>query len=122
MIRRKIAALGAAGAIALAAIGCGSADSPATPAGTQQQQQPPGGGVPPDMSGLASQLGVSASELQAAMEKLRDAGGSPDDMAATLAKELGLTTAKVQEALESARPEGAPPAAGQPPAADTTSA
>ena len=50
------------------------------------------------------------------MEKPRNAGGSPDDMAASLAKELGLSTAKVQAALESARPHG------QPPSADTTSA
>ena len=121
MIRRRIAALGAAGAIALAAIGCGSADS-TTPPRTQPQQQQPAGGGPPDMSGLATELGVSASDLQAAMEKLRGAGGSPDDMAASLAKELGLTTAKVREALESARPQGQPPGAGQPPSADTTSA
>ena len=85
-----------------------------TPSGTQQQQQQPTGGGPPDMSGLATELGVSAGELQAAMEKLRSAGGSPDDMAASLAKELGLTAAKVQEALEAARPQGAPPATGQP--------
>ena len=29
------------------------------------------------MSALATELGVSASELQAAMEKLRESGGSP---------------------------------------------
>ena len=116
MIKRKIAALGAAGAIALAAIGCGAADTPATPADGQppQQQQPQPGGGPPDMSGLATALGVSASELQAAMEKLRGSG-SPDDMAASLAKELGLSMAKVQEALESSRPEGSPPGAGSRP-------
>ena len=118
MIRRRIAMLGATGAIALAAVGCGAAD---TPAGTQQQQQQPQpAGGPPDMSGLATALGVSASELQAAMEKLR--GGSPDDMAASLAKELGLSTAKVREALEATRPEGPPADGGQPPSADTTSA
>ena len=69
------------------------------------------------MSSLATELGVSASDLQVAMDKLRETGGSPDDMAASLAKELGLETAKVQEALEaSACPDG------QPPSADTTSA
>ncbi len=119
MIKRKVAALGATAAVALAAIGCGSTDSTTTtPSGTQQQ--PNGGG--PDMSGLATELGVSASDLQAAMEKLRGAGGSPDDMAASLAKELGLTTAKVQEALEAARPEGAPPGGGQAPPSGTPAA
>ena len=72
------------------------------------------------MSGLATELGVSAGELQAAMEKLREAGGSPDDMAASLAKELGLIDG---EGSGGARVAPQRPAdGGQPPSADTTSA
>ena len=43
------------------------------------------------------------------MQKIREAGGRPDDMAAALAQELGLSTAKVKAALEATRPQGMPP-------------
>ena len=54
-------------------------------------------------------LGVAISKLDAAMQKIRESGGRPDDMAAALAQELGLSTAKVKAALEAMRPQGMPP-------------
>ena len=99
----------AAGA-ALALAGCGSDAAPAT-TGAPQQQQPSGAppGAGPDATALADELGVAISKLDAALQKVRESGGRPDDMAAALAQELGLSTAKVQAALEAMRPQGAPP-------------
>jgi biotin operon repressor len=96
-MKRQIAILGTGAALALA--GCGS-DAPArtTPA--------PRG---PDATALAEELGVAVTKLDVAMQKLRESGGRPDDMAAALAQELGLSTAKVKAALKATRPQGMPP-------------
>lgn len=122
-LRRIGAALGVAGALAAAAIGCGSSTegtASATQQGSQQQTQPSGapgqGQGGPDLSALAAKLGVSESKLQSAMQAARPTqGSSPHDMAASLAKALGVTEADVQAAMEATRPSGAgqPPRSGQ---------
>jgi hypothetical protein len=97
---------GAAG-IGVAASG-DSSTAGATP--TMNRQGGPGGGF--DLSALATELGVSESRLQAALEAARPAGGggppSADGatMAETLADELGLSVDKVEEALEATMPSG----------------
>ena len=61
-LRRIGAALGVAGALAAAAIGCGGSTE-GTAAATQQRG--------PDLSALATKLGVSESELGSAMQAAR---------------------------------------------------
>ena len=80
-------------------------------------------------AGLADALGVSESELQAAMDSLRSSmqpgqGGGPDDMAPALAKVLGLSETKVAAALEANRPDGsaAPDSSATPSPTDSSSA
>lgn len=75
----------------------------------------PGGG-PPDVSSLATALGVSTTKLQAAMDATRPQPGttgtappSASTMAADLAQELNLDEDKVAEALKSFMPQGGPP-------------
>ena len=87
----------------------------ATQQGSQQTQpsRAPGQGQGgPDLSALATKLGVSKSKLESAMQAARPTqGSSPQDMAASLAKALGVTEAEVQAAMEATRPSGG----GQPP-------
>src|SRR5213596_1045318 len=102
-MRRRIAALGAAGVLVFTA-GCGGAATAGTTA--NGSEAPAGASAPgaPDLSALATKLGVSTAKLRAAMDAARPQQGatpsSPDDMAAALAKKLGLSTAKVKAALE----------------------
>ena len=60
----------------------------------------------PDVSALATKLGVSTERLQAALEKTRPArpenGDRRGDKAAALAKELGVSTARVEQAMRTA--------------------
>jgi hypothetical protein len=114
--RRLLAALGAA---AMVAAGCGSSSPDASTASTataaQAQSQAPSGAPAPDLTELASTLGVSVSELQTAMDSVRQGRPAPDasssgadqptppdnsDMATALADELGLDQTKVAAALE----------------------
>ena len=61
----------------------------------------------PDVSALATKLGVSTERLQAALEKTRPARSQDDDRrgadkAAALAKELGVSTARAEAAMRTA--------------------
>ncbi len=115
---RALAALAATGVLAAGAVGCGNDDTQATanagtPAAAAAQGAPPQGATP-DLSALASALGVTEAKLQSAMESTRptDPSSGPPaqgDMAADLAEALGLDADQVQEALSANMP--APPAA-----------
>ena len=69
------------------------------------------GGRGPDLSALATRLGVSTERLQAALEKVRPAqsqdGDRRSDKTAALAKELGVSTARVEAAMRTAFEAGA---------------
>lgn len=119
---RALAALAATGVLAVGAIGCGNSDdtqtnaNAGTPAAAAAQSAPPQGRAP-DLSTLASALGVTEAKLQSAMESTRpsDPSSGPPaqgDMAADLAEALGLDAEKVQEALSATMPT--------PPTADAT--
>ena len=61
----------------------------------------------PDLSALATELGVSTERLKAALEKTRPARSQDGDRrggdkAAELAKELGVSTARVEQAMRTA--------------------
>lgn len=116
---RALAALAATGVLAAGAVGCGGNDdtqtnaNAGTPAAAAAQGAPPQGAAP-DMSTLASALGVTEEQLESAMESTRpsDPSSGPPaqgDMAAELAEALGIDAEKVQEALSATMP--APPAA-----------
>ncbi|UUY04339.1 hypothetical protein LRS13_02050 [Svornostia abyssi] len=105
------------------AAGCGSSDdtqttaNAGTPAAAAAGQGAPPQGGAPDLSTLASALGVTEAQLQSAMESTRpsDPSSGPPaqgDMAAELAEALGLDADKVQEALSATMPT--------PPTADAT--
>jgi len=113
-LRRTGVAVSIASVLAFAAAGCGgSAASTASTATQQQAGQPPGGG--PDLSALASKLGVSETKLEQAMQAARPTqGSSPQDMTAALAKALGVSEAKVQAAMQATRPSGTPPQVSAP--------
>ena len=76
MIKRRIAALGAAGAIAFAAIGCGAADSTTTVAEPSNSNSRPGRPARHERPRDRARR-LRRASLQAAMEKLRERGGSP---------------------------------------------
>jgi hypothetical protein len=116
-IRRVAVIVGATGALAAAA-GCGATGSTSSSSSgaagqpqSQSQQQGPGPGAP-DLSALASKLGVSTAKLQQAMEATRPsspgADGSGTDPTAALAKALGLSEAKVRAAMQATMPSGGP--------------
>ncbi len=117
---RALAALAASGVLAVGTVGCGSDDTntqtnagAVTPAAAAAQGTPPQEAAP-DMSALASALGVTEEKLQSAMESTRpsDPSSGPPaqgDMAADLAEALGIDAEKVQDALRANMP--APPAA-----------
>jgi hypothetical protein len=117
--RRVAVFVGAAALAAGAGVGVAASQGDATdrssgtPTGIQQGA-PNGGG--PDLSALASKLGVSTSALQKAMQATRPSSGSsssPQEMAAALAKELGISEAKVRSAMQSVGPpSGTPPSGG----------
>jgi hypothetical protein len=124
---RKLAVFLGAAAM-LGGAGCGSAASGDTQsssaAPSQSQSRRPGGPGAPDLSALASRLGVSEARLQQAMQAARPGAGSsapssPDAMASALARQLGLTTAKVQAALKALMPQGGPPQGTMPPRGST---
>ena len=117
--RRVAVIVGTAGVLAAAA-GCGgsaatSSSSPAPGAAGQPQQQGAAPGAP-DLSALATKLGVSTARLQQAMQAARPSSPSTDaarpDPAAALAKALGLSEAKVRAAMQATMPAGGPQ--GQP--------
>ena len=69
------------------------------------------GGRGPDVSALATKLGVSIERLQAALEKTRpalpqDGGRRGGDKAAALAKELSVSTERVEQAMRTAFERG----------------
>jgi hypothetical protein len=107
--------LAAAAGVGVAATGDSSAGG-STPSMNRPGPGGPGGF---DLTGLADELGVSESRLQAALDAARpsrDAGGDPgsarSEMAEALAEELGLSVDKVEAALEATMPSsgpGAPP-------------
>jgi hypothetical protein len=112
-MRRRIATLGAASVLVFAA-GCGgTATTGTTSNGSTATAGVAAPGGAPNLSTLATKLGVSTSKLQAAMDAVRPQQGStpssPDDMASVLAKKLGLSTAKVRAALDATRPQGGTP-------------
>jgi hypothetical protein len=85
------------------------------PAGGRGHGGPGGpGGGHVDTTALATSLGVTEAELQAALDKVRPANGDRDDQrtarTAAIAKALGQSTADVQAVLDANRPD--PPAAG----------
>jgi hypothetical protein len=124
---RRLAVIVGASAV-LGATGCGAANSTSqqssASSGAQQQQssaaQAPAGA--PDLSGLATKLGVSESKLRAAMEATRPSGtpgqAPSGDPATALAKELGLSAAKVRAAMQAV----GPPGGGQPPSGSAPAA
>jgi hypothetical protein len=117
-LRRTGAALAATGALAFALVGCGGSGTQQAASASTVQQQPAGQGQGqggPDLSALATKLGVSEAKLQSAMQSARPAqGSSPDDQAAALAKALGISEAKVTAAMAATRPSGTPPTGGAP--------
>jgi protein-disulfide isomerase-like protein with CxxC motif len=124
---KQTVALALTGAVALAsgayALGSQAGDGDAAAAKTTNGTYggaPPGPGRPgfgfgrgpagprPDLSGLASRLGVSESALRKALEDLRPAQRREhlrDDMAQELADALGIDVAKVQAAFDKLRPQ-----------------
>jgi HD-GYP domain-containing protein (c-di-GMP phosphodiesterase class II) len=88
---------------------------------TTRQAGPRGGG--PDLSALASKLGVTTAKLQAALATARPAAAerpARSDRAADLAAALDVDAAKIQAILDANRP--ARPAPGIKPAAPDQSA
>jgi hypothetical protein len=125
---RKVAVfVGAAALAGAAGVGIASQGS-ADATGTNGPMTRPAGAGPQSgmgrLSGLADELGVSESELQAALQDIGPPTGGAASFAEALARELGISATKVQEALEAARPDGgmdgppagAPPGGGVPPA------
>ena len=111
------AALGAAGCGGTASTQTSTAASDTTTAAQRRSAETQGRSVPGgfDLTALAGKLGVSVSELRAAMEKTRPSGtpgqapgASGTDPATALAKELGLSAAKVRAAMQALAPTGAP--------------
>jgi hypothetical protein len=106
------AALATGAGIGVAAQG----DSTSSDRPSATRQMGPGGGAPAggiDVSALADELGVSATDLQQAMQKARPAdpstAGGPDAMFQALADELGVSVDKVRTAFEKILPQTAPP-------------
>ena len=123
--RRRTSLLAVSGIAALGVAGCGattgtSQQVAAAGSGAQgtppaRSAQGPGGPSASELSAIAKQLGVSAAQLQAAMQATRPTSGQPPtgDPDAALAKQLGLSAAKVHAALQALRPSGgAPPSQG----------
>lgn len=124
---RRLAVIVGASAV-LGATGCGAANSSSqqssSASGTQQSaaQAPTGG---PDLSALATKLGVSEAKLRAAMAATRPSGtpgqAPSGDPATALAKKLGLSAAKVRAAMQALGPPGGQPPSGSAPAAPQSS-
>src|SRR4051812_31671478 len=70
---------------------------------------------PPDLSAMATKLGVTTAQLQSALEALKS--DMRDDFAQQLADALGIDVAKVKAALPAPPPGpgGRPPGPGGPP-------
>jgi hypothetical protein len=123
---KQTTALALAGAVALAsgayALGSQAGDGSAEAAKSGAQTAPPYGGGPgpgrgfghppgarPDLSAVATKLGVTESALQQALEDLRADQPKPQDrrgdMAQALADALGIDVAKVNAALDKLRPD-----------------
>jgi DNA-binding transcriptional regulator YdaS (Cro superfamily) len=114
---KQTAALTVAGAVALAsaayALGSQASNGSAVAAGKTQGAQPtapcrPGfmRGHRPDLSALATRLGVSTTALRQALDDLRpaDRPGPREVLPKQLADALGIDVAKVTAALEKLRP------------------
>jgi hypothetical protein len=122
---KQTTALALVGAVALAsgayALGSQAGDGSAAAAKTGTQSAPPYGGPRPgrgfghppgerpDLSGLATKLGVSQDALQKALEALRadrpDPADRRDQMAQELADALGIPVAKVNQAFDKLMPK-----------------
>jgi DNA-binding MarR family transcriptional regulator len=113
---KQTAALAVAGAVALAsaayALGTQTGDGSAAAAGAKQAAPPAAPGRPgffrerrPDLSALATRLGVSTSALRQALDELRPTHRREirDDLAKKLADALGIDVAKVAAALDKLR-------------------
>ena len=124
-LRHATAAIGAAAVLAVT--GCGADQASTAAGGTTAAAQAggPGGALSAaSLKTLATKLGVSTTQLKAAMEKTRPdatSGQRPSgDPTAALAKELDLSTAKVQAAMKAAGMGGGAPPNGAAPSQDTT--
>jgi hypothetical protein len=121
---RRLAVIVGATALVGAAAGCGAASSNnASNANNANNANAtaPAAGQRPDLSALATKLGVSTSALEKAMQATRpsqSSSSSPQNMAAALAKQLGISESKVRAAMQSlGPPSGSAPAA---PSSSTT--
>jgi hypothetical protein len=113
-IRRLAVIVGVSAMVGAA--GCGAASKTQSTSAANGNAPAAATGSDPDLSALASKLGVSTSALQKAMQAIRPSSGSsssPQDMAAALAKKLGISEAKVRSAMQSVGPpSGTPPSGG----------
>ena len=75
---------------------------PGGPGGPGGPHGPGGPGHGPDLSALATKLGVSEDKLKAALDKLRT--DARDDFATALANKLGIDPQKVKDALPAGGP------------------
>lgn len=116
---RTAAAVLAAAALAPAAIAgtnAIAASDSQTAGGAPSQQQAGSGHRGPDLAALAAKLGVSQTDLKAALDALRPAGKppkgrpgrGPGDFAAKIASALNVSTDKVTAILEANRPTTRP--------------
>lgn len=100
---------------ALVGVGSATADSGTGTATVMEQQGPPGqaGHRGPDIAKLAAMLGVTETDLKAALDTTRPSGTAMrGDRGAELAKDiaaaLGVTTAQVRSILEANTPTERP--------------